>query len=74
MNLKSLISPLPLLGIFFGVLITGFTGNAIARRAGFGAESWLMSAFALGIILITAGTIRQLRQGVRELRERLDHH
>lgn len=54
-----------------GVTIASFAGNAIARQSGFGAEGWLMAAFALGILLLSQGPVLQLRQEVRDLSARL---
>ena len=54
-----------------GVVIVPFTGAAIARRAGFDAESWLMEAFALGIVLLSQGPVLRLQQEVRDLQTRL---
>ena len=54
-----------------GVVIASFTGTAIARRAGFDAESWLMAAFALGIFLASQGPVLRLQQEVRDLQARL---
>lgn len=44
---------------------------SIARRAGFDAESWLMAAFALGILLASQGPVLRLQQEVRDLKARL---
>jgi hypothetical protein len=52
-----------------GVTIAAFTGSAIARQAGF--ESWLIAAFALGILLLSQGPILRLQQEVRDLKARL---
>jgi len=45
---------------FVGVAITSFAGTAIARRAGFDAESWLIGMFALGIFLLSQGPVLRL--------------
>lgn len=54
-----------------GILIAMFSGTAIARHAGFGSESWLMAAFALGILLLSQGPVLRLQQEVRDLQTRL---
>ena len=54
-----------------GVVIASFAGNAIARQSGLGAESWLMAAFALGILLLSQGPVLQLRQELRDLNARM---
>jgi hypothetical protein len=54
-----------------GVVIAIFAGSAIARRAGFGAESWLMTAFALGILLLCLSPVLRLQQQVRDIERRL---
>lgn len=54
-----------------GVLMASFAGNAIARQSGFGAESWLMAAFALGILLLSQGPVLLLQQELRDLKARL---
>lgn len=54
-----------------GVVIASFAGTAIARHSGFGAESWLMAAFALGILLLSQGPVLRLQQEVRDLQARL---
>ena len=54
-----------------GVVVASFAGNAIARQSGLGADSWLMAAFALGILLLGQGPVLQLRQEVRDLRASL---
>ena len=67
MNLKTLGT----LSAIVGVVIASFTGTAIARHAGFDAESWLMGAFALGILLLSQGPVLRLQQEVRDLQTRL---
>ena len=67
MNLKTLGN----LSAFIGVFIASFTGSAIARHAGFDAESWLIAAFALGILLLSQAPVLRLRQEVRDLQMRL---
>ena len=67
MNLKAVGTAVAIIG----VTIASFAGNAIARHSGFGAEGWLMAAFAFGILLLSQGPVLQLRQEVRDLRARL---
>ena len=67
MNLKALAT----LSVVVGVTIASFAGSAIARRAGFGAESWLVAAFALGILLLSQGPVLRLQQQLRDLEARL---
>jgi ABC-type glycerol-3-phosphate transport system permease component len=67
MNLKAVGTAVTIIG----VIIASFAGNAIARQSGFGAEGWLMAAFALGTLLLSQGPVLQLRQEVRDLRARL---
>jgi hypothetical protein len=55
------------LAVVVGVVIIVSFGAAIARRSGFGAETWLMTAFALGIILVCQGPVIKLQQQVREI-------
>ncbi len=54
-----------------GVLIMSLAGSAIARRTGFGNESWLMSAFALGILMLSQVQVVRLRQEIRDMEIRL---
>ena len=67
MNLKLL----TILSVAVGILIAGFAGSAIARNAGFGAQSWLMLAFALGILIISQAPVFKLQQRVRDLERQL---
>ncbi len=67
MNLKTVGT----LCAYVGVVIVPFAGTAIARRAGFDAESWLMEAFALGILLLSQGPVLRLQQEVRDLQAHL---
>jgi heme/copper-type cytochrome/quinol oxidase subunit 3 len=67
MNLKVL----AISSIVVGVLVAGFAGSAIARNAGFGAQSWLMMTFALGILIISQGPVFKLQHRVRELEKQL---
>ena len=67
MNLKVLAT----LSLVVGVVVASFSGSAIARQAGFGAESWLMLAFAFGILLLSQGPVLRLQQQVRDLRRQL---
>ena len=69
MNLKTLAT----LSAVVGVIIAAFTGSAIARQAGFGGESWLLAAFALGILLLSQGPVLRLQQEVRDLKARLSN-
>ena len=54
-----------------GAAIAIFAGSAIARRAGFGTETWLMTAFALGIFLLCLSPVLRLQQQVRDIQNRL---
>ena len=67
MNLKAVGTAVAIIG----VVVASFAGNAIAQQSGFGAEGWLMAAFALGILLLSQGPVLQLRQEVHDLRARL---
>ena len=67
MNLKSLAT----LVACIGVAIAAPAGTLIANRAGFGGESWLMAAFAFGIVLLGLGPVLRLQQDVRDLQARV---
>jgi phosphate/sulfate permease len=53
-----------------GVVISAIAGSVVARRGGFGDQSWLMGAFALGIIMAIEGRIIRLRQQIHEIQSR----
>ncbi|AND68078.1 hypothetical protein ATSB10_06240 [Dyella thiooxydans] len=67
MNMKALGG----LSAIVGVVIASFSGSAIARHTGLGAEGWLLAAFALGIVLLGQGSVLRLQEQVQELQARL---
>jgi hypothetical protein len=67
MSLKMLAT----LSAVVGVLVAAFAGSAIARYAGFGAQSWLMLAFAFGILLLGQSPVLRLRQQVLDLQRQI---
>jgi hypothetical protein len=67
MNLKVLATASWVVGLAIAI----FAGTAIARRAGFGTESWLMAAFALGLVMLSHSPVLRLKQELRDIQERL---
>ncbi len=68
MNLRVLST----LTVIAGVTIAAFAGAAISRRAGFFDSSWLMLAFAFGVLLVSQGPVLKLEQKVRDLQRKLE--
>lgn len=67
MNLRTL----SVAAAVIGVTVTAFAGSAIAASAGFADESWLMLAFAVGVLLLSQAPLLKLRHDVHDLKAQL---
>jgi hypothetical protein len=61
---------LALLYLVIGLSISIFAANALARSTGYATEGWLISAFGLGILLLSQVSVVRLQHEVNELRAR----